>query len=111
VGGVLSSLLARAVGQLLSSAPAAAKVNSAFTPRLSLHAVPALWVQAFFAVLGYLALVGLSADPELGRPAPAGQLADIGDSTNGPDGDSTNGPDGDVHGGGLNEPRGSSALS
>jgi hypothetical protein len=111
IGGALSSLLARAVGQLLSSAPASTRVNSAFTPRLSLHAFPALWVQAFFAVLGYTALVGLSADPELGRPAPTSPLPGGEFSTNnGPDG--PNGPDGEVHDGdGLNEPKGSSALS
>ncbi len=68
-GGVLSSLLARGVGELLSSGSAVRRVNAAFSPQLSLHAGPALWVQAFFAVLVYTALAGLSSDPELGRTA------------------------------------------
>jgi hypothetical protein len=65
VTGVLSSLLARAVGELLSHGSSARRVNAAFTPQLSLHAFAALWVQAFFAVLVYTALAGLSSDPEL----------------------------------------------
>ena len=68
VTGVLSSLLARAVGELLSHGSAAHKVNAAFTPQLSLHGLAALWVQAFFAVLVYTALAGLSSNPELDRP-------------------------------------------
>jgi len=74
VGGVLSSVLARGIGELLPSGSPARRVNSAFIPHLSLHAFPALWVQAFFGVLVYTALTGLSADPELGGVAgqPAG---------------------------------------
>ncbi|MEO6502494.1 MAG: hypothetical protein ABIQ09_11345 [Jatrophihabitantaceae bacterium] len=64
VGGVLSSVLGRAAGVLFSGSPAR-EVNAAFTPELSLHALPALAVQAFFGVLVYTALVGLSADPDL----------------------------------------------
>lgn len=65
LAGVLSSVLARTVGELLPSGSPARKVDSAFAPQLSLHALPALFVQAFFGVLVYTALVGLSADPEL----------------------------------------------
>ncbi|MDQ1722634.1 MAG: hypothetical protein QOI26_2368, partial [Pseudonocardiales bacterium] len=60
VAGVLSSVLARAAGELLSSGSTARQLNAAFSPQLSLHAVPALSVQAFFGVLVYTALVGLS---------------------------------------------------
>jgi hypothetical protein len=103
VGGLLSSLLARAVGQLLSSGSPAARVNSAFTPSLSLHAAPALWIQAFFAVLGYTALVGLSADPDLGRPVVISPLPDSDQPS------TTDGLNGETHAdGGLSE---SSALS
>lgn len=69
VAGLVSSILARAVGELLSTGSAHRKVNAAFTPQLSLHSFAALWVQAFFAVLLYTALAGLSSDPELDRPA------------------------------------------
>ena len=65
VSGLLSSVLARAVGELLSSGSAQRQLDAAFTPPLSLHAVPALAVQAFFAVLVYTARAGLSADPDL----------------------------------------------
>ncbi len=65
VAGLLSSLLARVVGELLPSGSPARQVDSAFHPQLSLHSVPALAVQAFFAVLVYTALVGLSADATL----------------------------------------------
>lgn len=64
VGGVLSSLLARAAGEWFSGSPTR-EVNAAYTPELSLHSLPALTVHAFFAVLVYTALVGLSADPDL----------------------------------------------
>jgi hypothetical protein len=63
--GLLSSVLARAVGELLSTGSADRKLDAAFTPQLSLHAVPALAVQAFFAVLVYTARAGLSSDPDL----------------------------------------------
>jgi hypothetical protein len=65
VAGVLSSVLARTVGELLPSGSPARRVDTAFAPQLSLHSLPALAVQAFFAVLVYTALVGLSSDPEL----------------------------------------------
>jgi hypothetical protein len=68
VAGVLSSVLARAVGELLSSG-SARHLNAAFTPQLSLHSFAPLWVQAFFGVLVYTALAGLSSDPELDRAA------------------------------------------
>jgi len=63
--GLLSSVLARAVGELLSTGSTDRQLNAAFTPQLSLHGMPALAVQAFFAVLVYTARVGLSADPDL----------------------------------------------
>lgn len=63
--GLLSSVLARTAGELLPSGSPARKVDSAFSPQLSLHSWPALTVQAFFAVLVYTALVGLSADENL----------------------------------------------
>jgi hypothetical protein len=65
VAGVLSSVLARTVGELLPSGSPARRVDTAFAPQLSLHSLPALAVQAFFGVLVYTALVGLSSDPEL----------------------------------------------
>jgi hypothetical protein len=64
VGGLLSSVLARAAGELFSGTPAR-ELNAAFAPELSLHALPALAVQAFFGVLVYTALAGLSAHPDL----------------------------------------------
>ncbi|HEV2886739.1 MAG TPA: DUF2567 domain-containing protein [Jatrophihabitans sp.] len=67
VAGVLSSVLARAVGELLPSGSSARRLDAPFSPQLSLHAFPAaLVVQAFFGVLVYTALVGLSADQDLG---------------------------------------------
>ena len=69
VTGVLSSLLARAAGEWFSGSPVR-ELNAAFTPELSLHALPALAIQAFFGVLVYTALVGLSADPDLGDRKP-----------------------------------------
>jgi|GEM_PF-6728859 len=63
--GLLSSLVARTVGELLPSGSPAPRVDSAFHPQLSLHSLPALAVHAFFAVLVYTALVGLSADANL----------------------------------------------
>ncbi|MGI8665470.1 MAG: hypothetical protein ACR2N4_05500 [Jatrophihabitans sp.] len=70
VGSVLGSLLARTTGQLLSGGKNTAPLNTAFHPRLSLHASAALWLQALFAVLLYTALVGLSSDQHLGRGEP-----------------------------------------
>lgn len=63
--GLLSSVLGRTVGELLPSGNPARRLNAAFAPQLSLHALPALAVQAFFAVLVYTSLVGLAADPDL----------------------------------------------
>jgi len=63
--GLLSSVLARTVGEALPSGSPARKVDSAFAPQLSLHSLPALAIQAFFGVLVYTALVGLSANPDL----------------------------------------------
>jgi hypothetical protein len=72
VAGLLSSLLARTVGEVLPSGSPARQVDVAFRPQLSLHSLPALAVQAFFAVLVYTALVGLSADDNLvDREGPA----------------------------------------
>lgn len=65
VAGLLSSVLARAVGELLSTGSADRQLDAAFTPQLSLHALPALAVQAFFGVLVYTARAGLTADPDL----------------------------------------------
>lgn len=63
--GLLSSLLARTVGELLPSGTPARQVDAAFHPQLSLHSPAALAVQAFFSVLVYTALAGLSADGDL----------------------------------------------
>lgn len=68
-GGLLGSLLARTVGELLPSGSPARQVNAAFHPQLSLHSPAALAVQAFFSVLVYTALAGLSADGDLADPA------------------------------------------
>jgi Mucin-like len=73
--GLLSSVLARAVGELLSTGSAHRQLNATFTPQLSLHAPPALAVQAFFAVLIYTARAGLSSDPDLADPDPASSRA------------------------------------
>ncbi|MEO7262283.1 MAG: hypothetical protein ABI047_13670 [Jatrophihabitantaceae bacterium] len=80
VGGVLSSVLARVVGELLSSGSAARQVNAEFAPQLSLHALPALTIQAFFGVLVYTALVGLSADPDLKDRRPRSEQPLSGDA-------------------------------
>lgn len=76
IGGILSSLLARTVGQLFTAGSNSGKVNSAISPPLSLHAFPVLWLQALIAVLAYTALAGLTSNPELnghpkGSPEPA----------------------------------------
>jgi hypothetical protein len=63
--GLVSSVLARAVGELLPSGNPARQVDAPFHPQQSLHSLPALAVQAFFAVLVYTALAGLSADADL----------------------------------------------
>jgi hypothetical protein len=67
---VLSSVLAMFTGKLLSGGSNSSALNTAFHPKLILHASAALWVQALFAVLVYTALVGISADQTLGRGTP-----------------------------------------
>lgn len=76
IGGIVSSLLARTVGQSFTTGSNSGKVNSAISPPLSLHAFPVLWLQALIAVLAYTALAGLTSNPELtghpkGSPEPA----------------------------------------
>jgi hypothetical protein len=66
VGSLLGSTLAMATGRWLSGGTASPAVNTAFHPKLTLHASSALWLQALAAVLVYTALVGLSGDPSLG---------------------------------------------
>lgn len=68
-GGLLGSLLAMATGRLLARGAGSPALNTAFHPRLTLHASAALFVQAFIAVLTYTVLAGLARDPELGLPA------------------------------------------
>lgn len=72
-GAVLSSLVARTVGQLLATGATTGPLNTAFKPPLSLHSAAALWVQALLAVLAYTCLAGTAADPQLGtgQPQPA----------------------------------------
>ena len=67
-GSLLGSVLASATGGCCPAAPDSPALNTAFHPRLSLHASAALFVQAFFAVLVYTVLAGLCRDPALGRP-------------------------------------------
>lgn len=69
-GAVLSSLVAAGVGHLVSSGSGSGAVNTVVTQKLALHGVSWLWVQAFCAVLVYVAIAGLLADPTLGRSAP-----------------------------------------
>jgi hypothetical protein len=83
--GLLSSVLARAVGELLSTGSADRQLDAAFTPQLSLHAMPALAVQAFFAVLVYTARAGLSADPDLADSPDSPLSPDLADSPVSPD--------------------------
>lgn len=70
---VLSSLaasgLTKYTGQLLSGGHHSAAINTAFRPHLSLHANAALFLQALLAALVYTSFVGLTGDPELGRPS------------------------------------------
>lgn len=80
LGALLSSLLARFTGQLLSGGSKTAPINTAFHPPLALHASAAIWLQPLLAVLVYTVLVGLASDPALGRagvPAPAGPPSDL----------------------------------
>jgi len=65
-GSLLGSVLAMATGQWLSGGTVSPAVNTAFHPKLALHASSALWLQALAAVLVYTSLVGLSVDPTLG---------------------------------------------
>lgn len=67
IGGVLSSLVARTVGERFTPGSNSGKLNSAISPPLSLHAFPVIWLQALIAVLAYTALAGLTANPELNR--------------------------------------------
>jgi len=76
VGGVLSSLLGRTVGQLFAAGSNTGRVNSAISPPLTLHASPVIWLQALIAVLAYTALAGLTANPDLHRqPRPPERAA------------------------------------
>jgi hypothetical protein len=68
-GSLLGSVLAMTTGRLLSGGTGSPALNTAFHPRLTLHASAALFVQAFVAVLVYTVLAGLSRDPALGLPA------------------------------------------
>jgi len=67
-GGVLGSLLARTVGSALASGHTTGAVSTVIHPPLSLHSVPMIWVQALVAIFSYMALAGLSSDPDLGAP-------------------------------------------
>jgi hypothetical protein len=69
VSSLLSSLLAMATGQLLSTGRRSAPLNTAFHPPLVLHASAAIFLQALLAVLVYTVFVGLSGDQDLGRTA------------------------------------------
>jgi hypothetical protein len=64
IGATLSSLLARIVGESLSSGTRYPAVRSMFHPALVLHAGGLLWVQALFAVAVYLTCAGLTADAD-----------------------------------------------
>jgi len=75
-GSLLGSLLAMGAGRLLSGGTGSPTLNTAFHPRLTLHASAALFVQAFVAVLVYTVLAGLSRDPALGLAADPGEPAD-----------------------------------
>jgi hypothetical protein len=70
VGSVLSSLLARTVGQALAHGASSGPVNTAIKPPLALHSAAALWVQALLAVLVYTVLVGTTSDSMLGADGP-----------------------------------------
>jgi hypothetical protein len=72
VGSLLGSALAMGTGRWLSGGTASPALNTAFHPKLALHASSALWLQAFAAVLVYTALAGLSGDPTLGAAAAGG---------------------------------------
>jgi hypothetical protein len=91
-GSVLGSALAMATGQWLSGGTASPALNTAFHPKLALHASAALWLQALVAVLVYTSLAGLSADPTLGAheqsagPQPV-DAADAGPADPNPAGD------------------------
>ena len=67
VGALASSLVARWFGELLSSHTVRAADQVTEYPALTLHGEPILFVQAFAAVLIYVALAGFSSNPTL-RP-------------------------------------------
>jgi hypothetical protein len=67
VGGLLSSGLAVVLGSTLASGQSSSAARATIHPPLGLHATSMFWAQAFLAVLVYMVLAGLSADPRLGR--------------------------------------------
>ncbi len=67
---LVASALAKYTGQLLSGGHSSSALNTAFRPHLTLHADAALFLQALLAGLVYTMFVGLSGDPQLGRPEP-----------------------------------------
>lgn len=64
-GSLASSLAARWFGELISAHTRVAADHMTEFPALSLHAQPVLLVQAFVAVLCYVALAGFSNSPTL----------------------------------------------
>lgn len=68
---LLASVLTKYTGQWLSGGHRTAPINTAFRPQLMLHANAALLLQALLAALVYTMFVGLTSDPQLGRPEPA----------------------------------------
>jgi hypothetical protein len=69
LGGLVSSLIARAVGTALAPGSNAGALHAAIHPPLTLHSTPILCVQGFVAVLVYTSMAGLSSDPTLGVAA------------------------------------------
>ncbi|MDQ1730535.1 MAG: hypothetical protein QOK10_694 [Pseudonocardiales bacterium] len=63
LSSLLSSLLARWIGEVLSSGHNTGALRTAIQPTLTLHALPLLLVQSFVAVLVYTALAGFNSDP------------------------------------------------
>ena len=72
LGATVSSVIAVGVGELLSGGSNHGPLNTAVSPPLTLHALPAVFAEAFVAVLVYTVLAGLNTDQELGRPPVAG---------------------------------------
>ncbi|MGX7680385.1 hypothetical protein ACSMXN_15965 [Jatrophihabitans sp. DSM 45814] len=68
VGGLLSSLLARLIGETFASGKNSGAVRTAIHPPLTLHSTPMLFVQSFAAVLAYVVFAGLSSDPAFTAP-------------------------------------------